>query len=325
MQSLPVKTALERPAPPGPATWLRRIRLHHLEVLLVIARHGSLTAAAGALDISQPAVSQWLADIEAALGEKLFIRGQRLKPTAFAQPVLAHAERVLNDAHRLTDEISAIRAGGTGQVRIGAMQVANAALVPSVVLQLHEEAAGIELSLVEDVAAGLWARFERNELDLLVTRLETRALASGLPHQRLFADRHRVVCGPQNPLLKRRKPGWSDLAGCMWLMPPSGTPLRLAIEASFAAKGLASPRVLMASGSTTANLLLMAQVQAVSVMSSMAASHFERQGVLRCLPLTLSHDIGDVGLVWREPDPGPALAIVLDCFERCNRLLSSGN
>ena len=310
---------------PVAETWLRRIRLHHLEVLLAIARHGSLTAAAAALDITQPAVSQWLADIESAVGEKLFIRGQRLKPTPFAQPVLAHAERVLNDARRLGEEVNAIRAGGVGRVRIGSMLVANAALVPAVVLQLQKQATGIELSLVEDVAAELWTRFERNELDLLVTRLEARALASGLPHMRLFADQHRVVCGPDHPVLRRRKPGWADLANYGWIMPLSGTPLRQAIEATFAAQGLVLPQVLMSSGSTITNTRVMAEAHALSVMSSVAAAHFERQGVLRRLPFTLSHDIGDVGLVWREPMPGAALSIVLNCFEHCNQILNPGD
>jgi DNA-binding transcriptional LysR family regulator len=113
------------------AQWTRRIRLRHLEVLLTIARHGSLTAAAAALDITQPAVSQWLADIEAAAGARLFERGRRLRPTPFAAPILAHAERVLQDARRTLAEVQAIRSGGSGRVRIGAMPVATAALVPA--------------------------------------------------------------------------------------------------------------------------------------------------------------------------------------------------
>ena len=67
------------------APWVRRIRLRHLEVLLTIARHGSLTAAAAALEITQPAVSQWLADIEAAhwdLYWRLFCAWEGVLPEA---------------------------------------------------------------------------------------------------------------------------------------------------------------------------------------------------------------------------------------------------
>lgn len=300
---------------PDEGAWTRRLRFRHLEVLRAIARHGSLTAAGEALGITQPAVSQWLADIEAAAGAPLFLRGQRLKPTPFAAPLLAHAERVLSDAERTVAELRAIHAGGSGRVRIGTMQVGAAALVPAVVLRLREQAPGIQLSLVDDVTAGLWARFERNELDLLVTRLDPRALASGLPQRRLFADSHRVVCGPGHALARRRRIAWHDVARYPWLMPNEGTPLRRAVEATFAHASLPLPPVLVTSVSALANAVLLAETDALGLMSSVVAARLQRQGLLAALPLTLSPDVGDVGLVWREREPGPALAAVLRAFD----------
>jgi DNA-binding transcriptional LysR family regulator len=288
-------------------------------VLLCIHRHGSLTATAAALGISQPAVSQWLADIEAAAGAPLFLRGQRLRPTPFAAPLLAHAERVLNDAERTLAEVQVIRAGGSGRVRIGTMQVGAAALVPAVVLRLRADSPGIEISLVEDVTAGLWARFERNELDLLVTRLDPRALASGLPRRRLFADRHRVVSGPRHPLAHRRRLSWSEAARYPWLMPTTGTPLHEAVVATFASAGSAAPLVLVTSISGMANMVLLGETDALGLMSSVVAARMAQQGLVGALPLTLSPDVGDVGLVWREPAPGPALAAVLQAFSDENQ------
>lgn len=308
-----------RPTPgaarPDESAWTRRLRFRHLEVLRAIARHGSLTAAGEALGITQPAVSQWLADIESAAGAPLFQRGQRLKPTPFAAPLLAHAERVLSDAERTVAELRAIHAGGSGRVRIGTMQVGAAGLVPAVVLRLREQAPGIQLSLLEDVTAGLWARFERNELDLLVTRLDPRALASGLPQRRLFADRHRVVCGPRHVLAGRKRVDWGDVARHPWLMPTEGTPLRRAVEATFAQAGLPLPATLVTSVSALTNAVLLSETDALGLMSSVVAARLERQGLLAALPLTLSPDVGDVGLVWREAEPGPALAAVLQVFD----------
>lgn len=282
---------------------------------MAIARHGSLTATGDALGISQPAVSQWLADIEAAAGAPLFLRGQRLKPTPFAAPLVAHAERVLNDARRTLAELESIHAGGWGRVRIGTMQVGAAALVPAVVLRLRREAPGIGIALVEDVTAGLWSRFERNELDLLVTRLDARALASGLPSRRLFADGHRVICGPRHALARRRRVGWADVASYPWLMPTEDTPLRRAVEASFVNAGLPPPAALVTSVSSVANLTLLALTDALGLMSGVVAERMQRQGLVAALPLTLAPDVGDVGLVWREADPGPALLAVLKAFE----------
>lgn len=306
------------------AQWTRRIRLRHLEVLLSIARHGSLTAAGAALEITQPAVSQWLADIEAAAGVRLFERGQRLRPTPYAAPILAHAERVLQDARRTLAEVETIRAGGGGRVRVGTMLVAAASLVPAVVLGLRERAPGIELSLVEDIAAQLWARLERNELDVLVTRLDARALGSGLPHQRLFSDRYRVVCGPHHPLARRRRVGWRDVARYPWLMPTAGTPLHEALCATFAAAAVPLPPVLLTSVSATANLTLLRETDALGLQSGAVAGRNHAQGTLVALPLTLAHDTGDVGLVWREHTPSPVLQTVLQAFVQAGAASGAG-
>ena len=296
------------------AQWIRRIRLRHLEVLLTIARHGSLTAAAYALDITQPAVSQWLADIEAAAGVRLFERGRRLRPTPFAAPVLAHAERALQDARRTLAEVQAIRSGASGRVRIGAMPVATAALVPAAVLRLRECAPGIELSLVQDIAAGLWLQFERDELDLMVTRLDARALGSGLPQRRLFADRLQVVCRPTHPLATRKRVAWRDAVRYPWLMPPAGSPVHDVLRATLESAGATLPVPMLTSTSMTANLELLRMSDAIGMQSGAMAADALAQGLLVALPLQLVHDTGDVGLVWRDPAPGPALAVVLQAL-----------
>jgi DNA-binding transcriptional LysR family regulator len=296
------------------AQWTRRIRLRHLEVLLTIARHGSLTAAATALGITQPAVSQWLADIEAAAGVRLFDRGRRLRATPLAAPILAHAERVLQDARRALAEVHALRSGGAGRVRIGAMSVAVAALVPAAVLRLRERSPGIEVSLVQDIAAALWLPFERDELDLLVTRLDARALASGLPHRRLFEDRHQVVCAVNHPLARRRRVSWRDASRYPWLMPPAGTPLHEALSATFSAAGVPLPPVLLTSTSMGANARLLQDSDALGVQSGAVAAESVAQGLVATLPLRLVHDTGDVGLVWRDAVPGPVMSAVLQAF-----------
>ena len=95
---------------------------------------------------------------------------------------------MLADARRVVDEVAAIGLGKLGLVRVGVMQVAAVSLMPATIRTLEQEGVAIELSVVEDVAAGLWGRFERGELDLLITRLDQRARNSPYQRRRLFAD-----------------------------------------------------------------------------------------------------------------------------------------
>ncbi len=81
------------------------LTLRQLEYATAVARHGGMTAAATALNVSQPALSVALAQLEAVLGRPLFLRraGGRLTPTAFGRGWLDLAETQLTALTRLTD------------------------------------------------------------------------------------------------------------------------------------------------------------------------------------------------------------------------------
>jgi len=310
--------------PPDLARWLRRLKLQHLAVLGTIARHGTLTAAAQELECSQPAVSKWLADIESALGVALFVRGRRLRTTPYAEAMLRHADRMLGEARRMHTEIRAIRDGASGLVRLGAMTVAAAALVPAALVALRRHDATVRIQLTEDIAVGLWERFDRNMLDILVVRLDERALAARHPLEPLFEDPHCVVARPGHPLARRRQPAWRDTAAYPWLLPPADTPLRHAIDATFAEAGMAPPAPWLESASPTANRTLLRTSDCLAV-SSLAASQAQQQlGILRVLPLRLSYGREPVGLVWREARPAPPVARVLAALREAARGAGSG-
>lgn len=301
---------MEAPREPKPlrmAGWMRRLRMRHLEVLLAIARHGSLTATAEALGVSQPAISQWLADVEAATGVRLFVRGRRLQPTVYLEPVLHHARWLVAESWRLEHELEAIGAGSMGTVRVGTMLVAGPALMPQTVLRLRRDTAGLRIEIVEDIAAGLWPRLERNEIDLIVGRLDERAYESGLSCEALLDDLHCVVAGVAHPLLRRAHPDWSDAAAYPWVLPPAGTQLRHAIDSTFASRGLPPPRSWLDSASLTTNQVILRETDCLGVLSGAAARHFAAMKAVAIVPLRLSTDIGPIGMAWMHRQPGPAL------------------
>jgi DNA-binding transcriptional LysR family regulator len=293
---------------------LRRLRLRHLEVLLAVERHGSLTATAAALGVSQPAVSQWLAEIEAALGVALFVRGRQLQPSPFLPVALRHARRMVADSRQLAAELAAVAAGTLGAVRVGTMLVSSAELLPRAVLELVRQPDPVRLEVVEDIAEGLWARFARRELDLIVGRFDERAFGAQVHHEALFVDPHCIVAGRRHPLRRSARLTWAAAAACAWVLPPRGTPLRRAVDATFVEQGLAPPQAWLESTSSTLNQALMRESRCLGVMSGVAARHFERLGLLSILPLSLASDVGPVGMVWDRQEPSPALARVLDAL-----------
>ena len=298
------------------ATWMRRLRLRHLEALVAIAETGSLTAAARTLHTSQPSVSQWLADVEAAVGVSLYERGRRMKPTAYLAPVLHHARRVIDESLRLQAELAAIGQGSSGIVRLGAMQVAGPSLMPRALMLLKTASPETRIALSEDIAAGLWPRFERDELDVLVTRLDERAYRVDCRCEPLFDDVHCVVAGPAHPLAGRRRIAWKQAIDFPWILPPERSALRLAIDASFLAEGVAPPRPWLESVAMTTNQLLLKRTRCLVVVSRSLAEHLRRARAVVIVPLRLTSDLGPVGMVWRDRHPSPAVLAALGALRQ---------
>jgi DNA-binding transcriptional LysR family regulator len=298
---------------------LRRLRLRHLEVLLALDRHGSLTATAEALGVSQPAMSQWLAEIESALGVSLFARGRQLQPSVYLPVALRHARRMVAGSHQLQVELESVAAGSTGTVRIGSMGVGNADLLPSALVMIRAQPEPPRIEVVEDIASGLWARFRRHEVDLIVCRLDERAFDPALRSESLFKDPHSVIVGAGHPLLRVARQTWAQAAGYPWILPPRDTPLRRAIDSTFLDHGLAPPVPWVESAASTLNQELLQRTDCLSVTYGAGARRFLAQGALVALRLRLSHDVGPVGMVWDGQEESPALRRVLQAIREASR------
>ena len=292
--------------------WLRRLRLRQVELLQELARQTSLTAAAARLNMTQPAVSQQLADIEAALGVTLFERGKGLRPTVYGEAALRWAAQTLAGAEQLDQELAALRTGASGLVRIGVMLVAAVDLMPRVVARLAQEDATLRLVLHEDIMQGLWTRLVGAELDLVVGRIDERVRASPLPHEALYEDKHCIAVRPGHPLARRKRPAWPETLHQPWVLPPENTALRRAVTATFLAHGLPAPAVRVESNSLTVTQAILRGSDCLGVMSGSAGRRAQADGLLRMLPLELTGHELPVGAVWRESTPSAAVAKVLE-------------
>ena len=299
---------------PSFASWTNRLRLRHLAMLLNISKHSSLTAAAEAMNMSQPAVSQWLSDIENALGVTLYTRGRRLKPTPYAEVLIKHAQVMLGESSRMHEEIAAMQKGASGIVRIGTLLVGVTKLLPATLLSLMKESPNLQFSVIEDLNVNLVTRFENNELDIIIGRIDFLRLTSKYVHEVLLDDQHCVFCGPNHPLTQQRKPTWKDTLSFPWILPPSNTPLRESIEMNFAAHELVYPAPWIESTSITANMALMRQSDCLAISSTAATSFYQSFGIIQTLPLLLSNLSSTIGMMWRDKTPSPQVQLVLDAL-----------
>ncbi len=132
-----------------------------------VARAGSLSAAARALGMTQPAVSQQLRHLEREAGTPLLLRGSRgVTLTEAGTLLLTRADAVASQLHMAEEELSSVAELRVGRVRLVAFPSAAAALVPGVLQELRSRHPGLEVTMVEAEPPEAWTAVRSGEADV---------------------------------------------------------------------------------------------------------------------------------------------------------------
>jgi DNA-binding transcriptional LysR family regulator len=140
-----------------------------LAVFREVVRRGSLSAAAQALNFTQPAVSRQIAALEREADAQLLERTPRgIRLTEAGRALLGHAEAILDRMSAAHAHIEAVGRMAGGRLRIGAFQSATATIVPRAIAAFARAHPGVELSLIEAVTHEGLARLRAGDLDVAV-------------------------------------------------------------------------------------------------------------------------------------------------------------
>ncbi len=119
----------------------RRLNLRQIEAFKAVIEHGTVSAAAAMLHVSQPAMSKLIAHLEADSGLRLFDRAKgRLTPTGQGARLYAEIDRIFSGVQQVENAVDAIHRQAQGRLAIGVMPALSGAFVQRVVtdfLKLH--------------------------------------------------------------------------------------------------------------------------------------------------------------------------------------------
>lgn len=135
----------------------------HLDSFLAVARAGSVSAGAERRNVSQPAVTREIKDLEARIGLTLFDRLPRgMVLTQAGQVLLTYAERIFALADAAESELRELAGLTTGRLALGASATLGVYLVPDMVARFSAAYPQVEIALnvlnTEQVEAGLMAQ-----------------------------------------------------------------------------------------------------------------------------------------------------------------------
>lgn len=239
------------------ARLLARARFRHLQLFAKLAEMGSLKRAAEALHVSQPAATQLLADLERLVELPLFDRHARgVRITTAGKALLPTARRALDALADASDAVTAAKHQGEGVVQIAAITGGVAGLLAQLLPAFARAEPKMQIQVIECEADRCAELVFQRQVDLAVCR-EPAALPANCVFQPQLQDRFVVACGLHHPLAKRRRVGWSTLAGECWLLSPVQSAARRAFDEqmlSLAATPRVSPVVTRVSSLTWAML-----------------------------------------------------------------------
>jgi DNA-binding transcriptional LysR family regulator len=150
----------------------RRLRLRDLHVFAQVVQFGSMAKAAAQMRVTQPAVSQVIADLESALGVSLLDRSPRgVRPTIYGEALIKGGAAAFDDLRQAIREIEFLANPTSGEVRIGCPETV-AALMTPVVKRLSAQYPGIVLHVFEVAAPTLdLPQLRDRTLDLAMIRV----------------------------------------------------------------------------------------------------------------------------------------------------------
>lgn len=137
----------------------------HLETLLWVVRLGGIGAAAQHLNLTQPAVTRRIQELERELGAKVLQRqGRNVAPTPLGQSCLERAERILSEVSMMRAIAGADAAEGT--IRVGVVESIALTWFQSFVARIERHYPKVRLEVDADLAGGLAAKLNRRQIDI---------------------------------------------------------------------------------------------------------------------------------------------------------------
>ena len=184
------------------------VELRHLLALQAIAEHGSFGRAARALGYTQSAISQQVAALERAVGERLIERPGGPRPVSLTEAgelLLRHAEAIVARMKAAQADLAAFAQGAAGPLRVGTYQSVSARLLPTLVRRFKEQFPKVEIQLSESaIDDELEERVEHGEVDLSFVMLP---MGDGpLEAVQLLVDPYVLIVPADSPLAGRSKP-----------------------------------------------------------------------------------------------------------------------
>ncbi|MSQ17249.1 MAG: LysR family transcriptional regulator [Dehalococcoidia bacterium] len=282
-------TAAAKTPPLGHAADGSPLNFHQLFIFYTVASHSSFSRAAEALDITQPAVSIQVQELEKALGATLFHRRVRvLRLTEAGEMALAYARQIFSLSHRLVDSVQELQGLKAGRLILGASTTPGEFVLPLAVGQFRRLYPGIRVDLSIANTRAIIQRILSSEVDLGMVGERPGDPAGELEMLDYIIDEIVLVASPDHPVAARQPVTPAQAAEAGLIVRELGSATRQAAERHFAELGV-QPNIALVLGSNHSVKQAAVGGGGVGVISRLGVEAEVKAGILTVLDVAGWH------------------------------------
>ena len=294
----------------------RRIKLRHLHCFTEAVRQKSLKRAADRLNLTQPAMSKTLKELEETLGKTLLIRSRAGMTLTDAGEVFAHfAQMSLSALDYGLDGIAQLEAGGArAELAIGALPSVAAGLLPRAVAAF-ERLSPATLRIEDGPVGYLVERLRDGAVGMVIGRLGDPSIMQNLSFTQLYQEEVDFVVRPGHPLLAGAR--LEDIADWPVIYPPAQAAIRPLVERFLIGQGIGRPRIAVETVSGAFGRVYTRESDAIWIISRGVVWNELAEGRLARLPFETGLTRGPVGLLRRDDaEPGAEEGLLVSALTR---------
>ncbi|MBB3287809.1 MULTISPECIES: LysR family transcriptional regulator [Rhizobium] len=304
------------------------LKLNHLRMIVTIEDHGQISAAAESMNMSQPAASRMLSEMESIVKSPLYERVARgVVLTPFGLALAKRARKILLELREAGRELGALRTGKGGSVFLGAVTAPAISLVVPAIQRVTRTYPGIEINIEVENSNVLARELLAARHDFIISRIPDDLDPRLFTTHEIGVEKACLVVRNGHPLLEKGVASLHDLAGYDWVFQPPGTLLRRKVEDIFLAAGVPLPENVVNTSSLLLTLAVVCKTDAIAPvaldMAQFICGQTSQAGESSILPIDFDIDVRPYSLITaRERAMPPSARLLHDMILEESRHLS---
>lgn len=272
-----------------------------LTYIVEVAKARSVTAAAHKLYISQPALSQVLAQVEAEVGVKLFDRRESpLRLTYAGELYVATAKEILASYETMKRRLADVAEGNEGKITLGLPVERSGYMLPEVLAKFQKTFPQVSLLLEEGGGKRILDLLENHDVDLVILPKSEESQEDKFQRRLIYPEEIFVLA--QKPLPEAQGKDYvemKDLAAYPFILVKPGHAIRLRTDEIFRRSGV-TPRILLETASNLTAAQMASRGLGLAIVPKRTIDVLAVKDQLQAYTIGINHETWDVDVIARK-------------------------